>query len=186
MKKIISLYKNGTKYQVGELSAEEVAQIKSDISTVSGIAEANASEILDLKTNKQEKLTAGYGIDIDNLNTISVTLDTEVFVIPVDGQLPDEGIPNKIYLIPMLDTDADNKYVEYMWIVSETRWEKIGEKQIETDLSDYYKKSETYSKEEVDGKVAEASHSEYLTQAQYDALAEKKSNVDYYIYVETE
>ena len=48
--------------------------------------------------NKQDKLTAGTGIAINqSTNTIYSTLDTEPYVIV--QELPVEGNPNKIYLL---------------------------------------------------------------------------------------
>ena len=47
-----------------------------------------------------------------------------------------------------ISTDDENNYDEYVWINGV--WEKIGSNKI--NLSDYYTKSETYSKEEIDEK----------------------------------
>lgn len=180
MKKIISLYKNGEKYQIGSLSAEELAQIRTDISTIDG-------DVNTLKTSKQDKLTAGSGIEITSSNVINVTLDTTLFEVVTE--LPESGVANRIYLVPMTDTEEKNMYAEYLYVNG--AWEKIGEKQIQTDLSNYYNKGEIDGFLDaiegeiaaVDNKVDQISTSQYLTQAEYDALTPKKPNVDYFIYV---
>ena len=61
------------------------------------------------------------------------------FVKPEDGKLPETGEKGKIYLIPNSGS-APNVYDEYIWLVDEAKFEKIGSTDI--DLSDYIKHSD--------------------------------------------
>lgn len=58
-------------------------------------------------------------------------------------QLPDKGVPNRIYYIPN-GTTGDNKYDEYLWIKDEEHpdgyFERVGQKDI--DLSNYLTKQD--------------------------------------------
>lgn len=96
--------------------------------------------------SKQDLLTAGTGISINN-NVINCTLDTTVFkVVNILPDRPDEGDENKIFIETRLPGDrpppsenefsleyeiaavaeasTDNKYSEYIWVNDE--WELIG------------------------------------------------------------
>ena len=105
---------------------------------------AQVDSILSQVAGKQDKLTAGTGISISS-NTISVTLDTTLFVIV--SALPTANVnPNKIYLVPYTappgggTVSTDNVYVEYIY--ADGKWEKIGEMQASVDLSGYATKAE--------------------------------------------
>lgn len=64
-------------------------------------------DIRDLKEGKQDKLTAGYGIDIDEDNVISCIIDTSLYEIVTE--LPKDNInPNKIYILIEPSADAVN------------------------------------------------------------------------------
>ena len=107
---------------------------------LSSAATATTQEIQQAVSGKQDTLTAGNGIDITN-NVISVDIDTTLYVVV--ATLPAEpaaGNENKIHLVPAASGETENMYIEYLW--KGDAWEKIGEKQIETDLSDYYNKTE--------------------------------------------
>jgi hypothetical protein len=60
----------------------------------------------------------------------------------VDG-LPDEGLPNKIYLVPKDDTQTQDLFDEYVWV--NNKWEWVTTKQIEVDLTPYAKKTDLSS-----------------------------------------
>lgn len=60
---------------------------------------------------KQNTLTAGRGIDITD-NTISTTLDTDVYVI-TNKMPPDNPNPNKIYLYEVRNQDGTYRYIQY-------------------------------------------------------------------------
>lgn len=105
----------------------------------------------------QSKLTAGTGISINDDNTISVTLEPELYEIV--AQLPDttEAKLNKIYIMPNAPTSAEGyKYNEYICIERNNVrvWELIGYFNADINLANYYTKDEiagTYAtKEELD------------------------------------
>ena len=107
---------------------------------LSSAATATTQQIEQAVSGKQDTLTAGNGIDITN-NVISVDIDTTLYVVvetlPAE---PAAGNENKIHLVPAASGETGNMYIEYLW--KGDAWEKIGEKQIDTDLSDYYNKTE--------------------------------------------
>lgn len=168
MKKITFLYKNNQRYQVGEVTMADLTAVENKIPT----------KVSDL-TNDSNYATEGYVDDAIG------AIDKEVFIFA--DALPTEDIKtNKIYVIPTTGaTETGNIYTEYLYKADTQTWEKIGEFKADQDLTNFYTKSETYNRTEIDTKIGNADSSEYLTQAQYDALAEKKANVNYYIYIET-
>ena len=107
---------------------------------LSSAATATTAEIAQAVSGKQNTLTAGTGIDITN-DVISCTIDTGLYVVvqTLPAQ-PAAGNENKIHLVPSQSGETGDMYIEYLW--KGDAWEKIGEKQIETDLSDYYNKTE--------------------------------------------
>ena len=135
--KVVSAALNNLNIRVDEvsgsvLSIESVTDgISDDIAYLSGQIDTNTASITGLGQSKQDKLTAGTGIDITE-NVISCTLDTQIseFV----SELPTTGNTNKIYFVPNADTGATsgNTYIEYAWHVTGTtqadgEWEKLGE-----------------------------------------------------------
>lgn len=146
------------------LSAEVVARQSADTAietTLSGKADAATtlsgygitdaytksevdSAITAATSGLQETLTAGAGIAISSANVISCTLDTGLYVVVTT--LPAEpaaGNENKIHLVPLASGETQNMYAEYIW--KGDAWEKLGEKQIETDLTDYWTSAQTQS-----------------------------------------
>lgn len=107
---------------------------------LSSAATATTQQIEQAVSGKQNTLTAGTGIDITN-DVISCTVDTGLYVVvqTLPAQ-PAAGNENKIHLVPSQSGETGDMYIEYLW--KGDAWEKIGEKQIETDLSDYYNKTE--------------------------------------------
>ena len=95
-----------------------------------------------LKANSSDVYTR---TEINNLLANFSSLDIEVVTT-----LPTTNISTTtIYLKPLTTSATQNVYEEYIYI--NNKWELIGTTQV--DLSNYYKKSETYSKSEVDNKV---------------------------------
>ena len=91
---------------------------------------------------KQNKLTAGYGIEITADNKIKSTLDVSLFKI-VDT-LPTENIETKIYLVAdPAGKEGENEYIEYMYV--NNQWEQIGKYTAKVDLSDYMKTADANS-----------------------------------------
>lgn len=75
---------------------------------------------------------AGNGINITG-DTISCTLDTSLYSIVTE--LPETGLPNKIYLLPSTKTEEGNIYTEYGYV--DNKWEEIGKYKSDVDLSPY-------------------------------------------------
>ena len=99
---------------------------------------------------KQDKLTAGTGINISEDNIISCTLDTEIFIF-VDELPPlKEAKFNKIYVLRKTENEGENqKYIEYILTTVydeagfESRaWEKLGEYDLGIELEPYLKKED--------------------------------------------
>ena len=85
--------------------------------------------------NKQNKLTSGTGIAIDENDVISCTLDTNLFVILTGDTMPENPVNNKIYLIPNSGGTLDNQFTEYLY--NNGTWEKLGEFKADVDMSKY-------------------------------------------------
>lgn len=102
--------------------------------------------IANLKTNKQDKLTAGAGISITDNGVISSDVGLKIVVLKDGEDLPNEGVPqnNTIYFKRNTETDNESTdwYEEYIWV--NDWWELIGTTKV--DLSDYAQKSEVPTK----------------------------------------
>lgn len=171
MKKLVNIIKNHIVYQIGPLSQAEVAQIKSDISAISGTVGTHTTEIANRYT-KTETDTA--------ISNAIAAIDKEIFIFA--DALPTEDIKtNKIYVVPTEgETEEKNQYTE--WLYKDGTWEKVGEFKADQDLSNIYTKTET------DAAIASAisglDKQEFLTQSEYDALETKDPTTVYNIYVE--
>lgn len=84
------------------------------------------------KLNSLVNYQAGNGIDITG-NTISCTLDTSLYSIVTE--LPETGLPNKIYLLPSTETEEGNIYTEYGYV--NNKWEEIGKYKADVNLEPY-------------------------------------------------
>lgn len=78
---------------------------------------------------KNSKSQVNKYIDTDGEIKTQAQISMELFV-PVD-KLPEIGEKNKIYLVPA----SDGTFDEYYWVVSESKWEVLGNVRI--DLSNY-------------------------------------------------
>lgn len=78
-------------------------------------------------TYTKTEVTALIG-DIKSIEIVKVTT------------LPATGESNKIYLVPANPASADNNYIEYIWVTSDSKFESIGDTKI--DLSGYWSKTE--------------------------------------------
>lgn len=122
---------------INDLSAEK--QNASD-DTLTTISKEIVGAINELVSTKQPNLVAGDGIKITD-NTISVTLDTDVFVVEtVLPSQPASGNEKKIYIVPATSPGAQNLYDEYVWVNS--AWELLGQFQPVIDLTPYLTKTE--------------------------------------------
>lgn len=106
------------------------AKVDQTIADVEAVAEALG--------DKQDKLTAGDGISIEN-NVISSTLDLTLYkvVTALPSSNPD---PTKIYLVKSAESTTNDIYEEYIW--TGTAFEKLGEYKSDVDLTPYLKKTE--------------------------------------------
>ena len=127
---------------------------------------------------KFESFNLWSGVVADKLNTFGkpngfATLDTKGFVplsqlgnldttlFEVVTELPSTiaTIKKHIYLKAAGTTGDKNNYAEYIYTgdltatYDATKWEKLGEVAANTNLSEYYKKTEVYNKTEIDGNI---------------------------------
>lgn len=122
---------------------------KADKSTTYNKTEVD-SKVSTINQTKQDKLTAGSGIKIEN-NTISSTLDVQLYKI-VDS-LPTQDVePGKIYLVLSETITESNKYTEYVYVNGE--WEIIGSYTANVDLSGYLTKTDAASTYQPKGNYA--------------------------------
>lgn len=99
----------------------------------------SSSDLNTALLGKQNKLTAGDGIRIDENGYIEVTVDTDIYVI-VD-ELPTENIiSNKIYLVEEENENHETSLYGYKYVDGE--WVSLGEKGPSIDLSEYQKKGD--------------------------------------------
>ena len=106
------------------------ANIKPATSSLAGAMSSSDKVKLDSLVNYK----AGNGINITG-DTISCTLDTSLYSIVTE--LPETGLPNKIYLLPSTKTEEGNIYTEYGYV--DNKWEEIGKYKADVDLSPYSK-----------------------------------------------
>lgn len=103
-------------------STNTALNTKADKSTTYTKTEVDG-KISTLTNGKQDKLTAGEGIKIEN-NTISSTIDTTLY--KVVSELPTTDIQeNKIYLIHTTSSINNNVYTEYIYVNG--KWEILGD-----------------------------------------------------------
>lgn len=122
---------------------------KADKSTTYNKTEVD-SKISTVNQTKQDKLTAGSGIKIEN-NTISSTLDVQLYKIV--ESLPSQDIePGKIYLVLSEISTESNKYTEYVYVNGE--WEIMGSYTANVDLSGYLTKTDAASTYQPKGNYA--------------------------------
>ena len=119
----------------------------------------------ELKT-KQNALVSGTNIKTFNGQSILGTGNIEFEqgkTITVVTELPQTGDPDRIYLVPNESSRTNDIYDEYIWLVEQSKWEFLGNKHVDVDLTDYYTKEEVdalipqvdaYTKQESDSKYA--------------------------------
>lgn len=112
------------------------------------LKDAIDSEFADVNSTLKVKADLVDGkIPLEQLGNLDMVL------FEVVKELPTTNIKKHIYLMKVseLESGAKNLYAEYIYTGDITaaydasKWEKLGVKQIETDLSDYYTKEETDS-----------------------------------------
>lgn len=133
--------KNGYKYLIGIGGYDG---INADVTTYKSLQEV----ISDVDSTLKVKADLVDGkIPLEQLGNLDMVL------FEVVRELPTTNIKKHIYLMKVseLESGAKNLYAEYIYtgditaVYDASKWEKLGVKQIETDLSDYYTKEETDS-----------------------------------------
>jgi hypothetical protein len=87
----------------------------------------------------------GGRIPVDSEGRIIVSVgvggDGNVDFLIFVQELPETGISNKIYFVPVTSGESDtNQFHEYVW--NDGAWEQIGTATINVDMSNYYTKTE--------------------------------------------
>lgn len=72
---------------------------------------------------------------LKNAQDIETLKGRENLQIVIVEELPEEGNPNYIYLVPNEDDEENNVYNEYIWLEDEECYEKIGG--VDIDLTNY-------------------------------------------------
>lgn len=118
-----------------DLNGTRISKVGSPVNTDDA---ANKEYVDDFAATKQDVLTAGKGIVIDDNNTISINLDPDIFkVVSVLPEAPAAGDEKKIHLVPSDYSESGNAYDEYIYV--DGSWEKIGYFKPSIDLSEYAK-----------------------------------------------
>lgn len=133
--------RSGYKYLIGIGGYDGIS---TDITTYKSIQEVIAD--IDSTLKVKADLVDGK-VPLEQLGNLDMVL------FEVVKELPTTNIKKHIYLIKVseLESGAKNLYAEYIYtgditaVYDASKWEKLGVKQIETDLSDYYTKEETDS-----------------------------------------
>lgn len=109
------------------------------------------------KDGKDGKNGSDYVItqaDYEQIASLVPTPDTSIFAtkdyveneiatfdfIKIVDALPTTGLPNRTYLLAKGTTDNNDLYDEYLWV--DNKWELLGNKKIEVDLTNYALKSD--------------------------------------------
>lgn len=116
---------------------------------------------------KQDALISGTNIKTFNGQSILGIGNIEFEqgkVILVVSELPESGDSDKVYLVPNESSRTNDIYDEYLWIAEQSKWEFLGNKHVDVDLTNYYTKEEVdelitphvnaYTKQESDAKYA--------------------------------
>lgn len=133
--------RSGYKYLIGIGGYDGVS---TDVTTYKSLQEV----ISDIDSTLKVKADLVDGkIPLEQLGNLDMVL------FEVVRELPTNNIKKHIYLMKVseLESGAKNLYAEYIYtgditaVYDASKWEKLGVKQIETDLSNYYTKEETDS-----------------------------------------
>lgn len=116
----------------GELNGEILSSIDNITSRLTSLENKKIPSKISELENDSDYASKEY---VDN------EIATFDFIKIVDP-LPETGLDNRIYLVPKNTPDTENKdlFDEYIW--ANGKWEFITTKQIEIDLTPYYKKTE--------------------------------------------
>lgn len=152
--------------------------INTDVTTYKSLQEV----ISDVNSTLKVKADLVDGkIPLEQLGNLDMVL------FEVVRELPTTNIKKHIYLMKVseLESGAKNLYAEYIYTGDITatydasKWEKLGVKQIETDLSDYYTKEETDSQIQAVKNKFPLSISSFTVTPQTIPVGEGTTNVTY-------
>ena len=167
--------KNGYKYLIGIGGYDG---INNDVTTYKSLQEV----ISDVDSTLKVKADLVDGkIPLEQLGNLDMVL------FEVVKELPTTNIKKHIYLMKVseLESGAKNLYAEYIYTGDITatydasKWEKLGVKQTETDLSDYYTKEETDSQIQAVKNKFPLSISSFTVTPQTIPVGEGTTNVTY-------
>lgn len=142
------------------LSSLGITTLDKVLRTTLGIAGVNAADIVTLNnavttinntlSTKQDKLTAGTGINIDSNGVISATATAELYKIVVSLPTASKECGNVVYLVLNGSSTAGNLFTEYLCVHNDTSdtyyWETIGTIASDVDLSNYVTQDEFNAK----------------------------------------
>lgn len=77
--------------------------------------------------------------DVATKDYVEQEIATFDFIKIVEA-LPEQGLPNRTYFVPKTDQQTNDLYDEYMWV--NNKWEFVGTRQIEVDLTNYVKNTD--------------------------------------------
>lgn len=93
-------------------------------------------------TEKQNRFNIGNGLELVD-GTLNVTLDTGIYKIVTElPAAPAAGDENKMFLVLKTGAEEGNTYIEYIYLSTENKWEKVGEWKPNVDLTPYLKSAE--------------------------------------------
>ena len=152
--------------------------INTDVTTYKSLQEV-ISDINSTLTVKADLVNGK--IPLEQLGNLDMVL------FEVVRELPTTNIKKHIYLMKVseLESGAKNLYAEYIYTGDITatydasKWEKLGVKQIETDLSDYYTKEETDNQIQAVKNKFPLSISSFTATPQTIPVGEGTTNVTY-------
>lgn len=138
------------------LSSLGITTLDKVLQATLGLTGTNAQSIATLNTiveginnmldSKQNKLTAGAGIEISESGVISTTASTTIYKIVTSLPAASQDCTNIIYLLPSESGVAGNLFTEYLCVDKDGTyfWETLGELSTDVNLENYVTK-ETFN-----------------------------------------
>jgi len=114
--------------QIADLQANKLNKIWTDIT------EQTTTNLTDILV-----FNRGSNVYKTTVGNLLSQVDTQLYLVV--AELPTNGNPNKIYLVPSSEPETQNTLEEFIWVNND--WEKIGA--VSVDLSDYFNKTEINS-----------------------------------------
>ena len=144
----------------GGATEEQLAQIEENAADIDALFEivgekANVVYVDDMAGGLSEQIEA---IALDNTQGIAEALaaakkytDEEIAAfdfIKIVNELPTEGLPNRLYLVPQAGKESPDLFIEYLWVNKGTEeepvwvWEYSGTQGATVELTDYVKNTD--------------------------------------------